>query len=246
MRRGLDALLNLFYPGDCFLCGTAVTRTREQSVCRLCWEKVLSLDIRPPWCACCGLPFQMELPAEEHLCGRCTVEMPPYAAARSFGYYTAEISRMIQGFKFERRRNLAALLAPLLAAAFGSTWSRTDFDLVVPLPLHPRRRRERGFNQSALLASRLSMYLIIPCSEGALTRVRHTPPQVGLADAERSLNIRGAFTCGRRELVADRRILLVDDVMTTGATAASATEALRKAGAVSVAVLTVARTVPGM
>ncbi len=182
----------------------------------------------------------------EHLCGACSVEMPPFAGARSFGYYTGEISRLVQGFKFERRRNLVGLLAPLLAAAFGATWSRSDFDVVVPLPLHPRRQRERGFNQAALLASRLAKSLVVPCSQGALARVRDTPPQVGLTDAERLRNVRAAFECRRQAPVAGRRVLLVDDVMTTGATASSATEALCEAGARSVAVLTVARAVPGM
>ncbi len=228
------------------MCGADVTRAREYSVCESCWEKALTLSIRPPWCACCGLPFQMEEMAGEHLCGTCSVEMPPFAGARSFGYYTGVISRLVQGFKFERRRNLVGLLAPLLAATFGATWSRADFDLVVPMPLHPRRQRERGFNQAALLASWLSKSLVIPCSHGALARIRHTPPQVGLADAERFRNVRAAFECRRRALVAGGRVLLIDDVMTTGATVSSATEALCKAGARSVAVLTVARAVPGM
>ncbi len=246
LRRVLDALLNLFFPDRCYLCGADVTRSRERSVCESCWEKVLNLSIGPPWCACCGLPFQLEQVDAEHLCGACVVEMPPFAGARSFGYYAAEISRLVQGFKFDRRRNLVELLAPLLAAAFGTTWTRADFDLVVPLPLHPRRRRERGFNQSAMLASWLSKVLVIPCSGGALARIRHTLPQVGLTDAERFRNVRAAFECRHRELVAGRRVLLVDDVMTTGATAWSATEALCDAGARSVSVLTVARAVPGM
>jgi len=116
---------------------------------------------------------------------------------------------------------------------------------MVPVPLHPRRKRERGFNQSALLAAGLEKYLVIQSLEGALTRIRHTRPQVGLADADRLRNLQNAFRCGRRELVDGKRVLLVDDVMTTGATASSATLALRNAGARSVAVLTVARAVPG-
>jgi len=228
------------------LCGAEVTRWRECGVCTSCWGRVLQLNLRIPWCACCGLPFQFEHEGAGHLCVGCSVGLPLFTGARSFGYYTAELSRLIQGFKFDGRRNLAQLLAPLLAAALASTWSRSDFDLIIPVPLHPRRHRERGFNQSALLAARLAKYLVLPYSERALTRIRHTPPQVGLADAERLRNLSGAFRCGRPDLVARRRILLVDDVMTTGATAASASEALRVAGASSVAVLTVARAVPGV
>ena len=247
-RVGLacDAILNLIYPDRCFLCATPVARLRDCSVCGNCWDRAVSLRLKPPWCPSCGLPFQMPLPDAGHLCGSCSVETPPFSGARSFGYYSAELSRLVQGFKFERRRNLARPLASLQASAYLETWRREDFEIIVPVPLHPRRRRERGFNQAALLAAALQELLLLPHSESPLSRVRDTLPQVGLSDAERKHNLRSAFRCERPALVRNRRVLLLDDVMTTGATAASAAEALLAAGARSVSVLTLARAVPGI
>ena len=166
--------------------------------------------------------------------------MPPYAGARSFGYYTAELSRLIQGLKFQGRRDFTKLLVPLLARAFWDSWKREDFDLIVPVPLHIKRKRDRGYNQSELLARMLAREIAIPCSR-ALIRARSTLPQVGLTDSQRLENVRQAFRCVNRQQIYERCILLIDDVMTTGATAASASGSLLAAGARRVSVLTVAR-----
>ena len=166
--------------------------------------------------------------------------MPPYAGARSFGYYMAELSGLIQGLKFQGRRNLAGLLAPLLAGAFFETWAREDFDLLAPVPLHPKRKRERGYNQSELIARLLARQIAIPYND-ALARIRSTLPQVGLTDSQRLENLRKAFRSVNQEQIQGRRVLLIDDVMATGATVASAAQALLEGGALRVSVLTVAR-----
>jgi len=153
---------------------------------------------------------------------------------------------MVRGLKFEGRKNLSALLSPLMARTFASVWDREDFDLVVPVPLHPKRRRERGFNQAALLSRDLSRLIAIPCCENTLVRARDTAPQVGLSDSERFRNVRQAFRCAHPGDVARKKVLMVDDVMTTGATVCSAGEALLDAGALRVSVLTLARAVQGL
>jgi len=193
-----------------------------------------------PRCASCGLPFHNFEAGAEHLCGRCILQPPPYSGARSYGYYTAELSRVIQEFKFHGRRNLTSLLATLLTETFLNSWREGDFDLVVAVPLHPKRKRERGYNQSELLARALARSAAIPYSR-PLARIRPTLPQVGLTDSQRLENVRQAFRCDSAQAVSQRRILLVDDVMTTGATVASAAQALVEAGALRVSVLTVAR-----
>jgi ComF family protein len=167
--------------------------------------------------------------------------MPPYAGARSYGHYSAEMSRVIQGLKFSGRRNLVGLLAALLAEAFFDTWSRAEFDLIVPIPLHPKRKRDRGYNQAELLAVSLAKLIALPYDK-ALQRTRSTLPQVGLTDSQRLDNVRKAFVCPMPQRISKRRILLIDDVMTTGATVESASQALMDAGARRVSVLTVART----
>jgi ComF family protein len=152
---------------------------------------------------------------------------------------------LIQSLKFDGKKNLSGLLSPLLAAAVLEYWNREEFDLIVPVPLHPKRICQRGFNQAALLAGALATQLAIPCAKRALIRVRHTPPQVGLSDAQRQENVHKAFQCVERSRVAGQRVLLVDDVMTTGATVESAARALLEGDALRVSVIAVARTVSG-
>ncbi len=236
----LDCLLNLVYPENCFLCSEPVSRQQDCGLCNKCWDKAVALKIHPPRCSSCGLPFQNFEEDSEHLCGDCILQTPTYSGARSFGYYTAELSGIIQGLKFRGRRNLVGLLAPLMAGAFYDSWDRGDFDLIVPVPLHAKRKRERGYNQAELLARSLSRSLALPCVQ-ALHRVRKTLPQVGLTDSQRQENVRKAFSCVKPQYVLKKRVLLIDDVMTTGATVASAAQSLMHAGALRVSVLTVAR-----
>jgi competence protein ComFC len=131
---------------------------------------------------------------------------------------------------------------PLLAEVFWDSWKREDFDFVVPIPLHPKRKRERGYNQSELLARSLAARIAIPFAD-ALLRVRSTAPQVGLTDSQRLENVHNAFRCDTLAQVSKQRVLLIDDVMTTGATAASAAKALLEGGAWRVSVLTLARAI---
>jgi ComF family protein len=198
------------------------------------------LKITAARCVSCGLPFDNFDNDSGHLCGTCIRQTPPYNCARSFGYYSGELSGLIQGLKFHNRRNLVEFLVSLLADAFFETWVRDDFDLIVPVPLHKKRKRRRGYNQSALLAQSLALRLAIPQTR-ALERIRATPPQVGLSDSQRIKNVRNAFRAENPQQLKEKRILLIDDVMTTGATAASATKALLDGGAAKVSVLTVAR-----
>lgn len=245
-RRLADSILNLIYPERCFICSQPVARVQDRAVCQDCWERVLQLRITPPWCPSCGLPYQQFDAGATHLCGRCSLQLPSYSGVRSFGYYRGELSSLIRGLKFEGRKNLVGLIAPLLASSLLESWDRKEIDLVIPMPLHPKRKRERGFNQAALLGRALARLVAVPYCESALARIRHTPPQVGLSDAERLRNVGQAFRCVSPRVVAQQRVLLVDDVMTTGATAASASETLMEAGALRVSIMTVARSVPGV
>lgn len=170
----------------------------------------------------------------EHLCARCVTHPPPYEWARSRYRYGSELAVAIGRFKYGRSIELGRVLGPLLGELPGG-------DLVVPVPLHRRRLRAREFNQSLELAR--AAWPRVPIDPLALKRLRDTPPQTGLNLRERRENVRGAFVA-ERSRVSGREILLVDDVLTTGATVESCARALRRAGAGSVFVLTLARAVP--
>jgi competence protein ComFC len=242
----IDGVLNLVYPDSCIICAAPVSRQKDCGVCESCWAKACMLGIQPPFCPLCGIPYQIQDFNDSHLCGRCILETPPYSAARSFGFYAAELSSLIQHLKFHGRKNLVGLLSQLLSWAFCQAWTANDFDLIVPVPLHSRRERERGYNQAALLARCLSHTIGIPHCESLLHRVKQTPSQVGLSDRERFRNLRRAFHCVATGGAKGLRILLIDDVMTTGATVSSACETLRDGGTARVSALTVARAVPGV
>lgn len=246
VRRIGDSLLNLFFPDSCLVCAAPSSRLQDRGICGGCWEKVLQLRITGASCPSCGLPFRSFEDGPGHLCGRCTIIPPPFSGARSFGWYSSELSRVIRAMKFDGRRDLAKLLAPLLASTLLAWSGPHEIDLIVPVPLHSKRKKERGYNQAALLGRVLARLVGLPLADGALKRVRHTQPQVGLSDLERTQNLRHAFRCTLPEAAKGARVLLVDDVMTTGSTAASAAEALLEGGALRVLILTVARAVVGM
>jgi ComF family protein len=227
----LNSLLQLFFPGRCAGCDGDCEE--GATFCRICDVSVLAVDAA---CARCALP----LPRRVGRCLGCVARPPAFAAAWAPFEFGGAVAAAIKRLKFGGRPELAGPLmrqvpAALLADAFAGA------DLVVPVPLHIKRLRQREFNQAAVLA--LAAAPPIRFSPHALTKVRHTVPQTTLSPAERRANVQGAFRAEPR-LVAGRRILLVDDVMTTGATADACARALLDAGAVAVGVLTVARAVP--
>ena len=153
--------------------------------------------------------------------------------------YAEPLSELIHKMKYEDMFALAGPLADLMLRSWPD-WAQ-PIDLVVPIPLHPERRKKRGYNQSELLARRLGEEQNLPVSSNALARIRHTPPQVGLNGTERLMNVQGAFAA-HAEVVSGKYILLIDDVFTTGATMSAAATALFSSGAAGVSGYCVART----
>jgi ComF family protein len=202
--------------------------------------------IAPPWCAHCGLPFLTFAapPATRPggpagLCGPCGAAPPPWDYARAAAQYVDPLRAALGALKFDGRRALARPLADLVVEQCAAALP-ADADALVPVPLGRARERARGFNQAALLAERLARALGPPV-RGWLARTRSTRPQSELGAAERRANVRDAFHA--RPGVRGRHVIVVDDVLTTGATAAECARALREAGARVVGVLTVARVV---
>jgi ComF family protein len=190
------------------------------------------------FCVQCRAPFRNAFPLDEQgRCGLCRRGVQGFDAAYSFGFYEGELRELIHLFKYGRVQTLAKPLGRLLALAF----PREDsFDVIVPMPLHWRKRWQRGFNQADLLAHEISRRTHIPV-KNALRRVKFTAAQAGLTNAKRRRNVSGAFRPKRERSLDAKRVLLVDDVMTTGATAASCARALKIAGARQVTLLTLAR-----
>lgn len=166
-----------------------------------------------------------------------------FEQARSFAAYEGTLRALVQRFKYDGFRPLAKPLGRFLLYAI-ERLSEQAFDLAIPVPLHPERQRQRGFNQAELLVAEVARLRKIPLGVKDCVRVRDTPPQTGLRAAERRRNVAGAFDVPNPERVRGRRVLLIDDVLTTGATASACAEAIRKAGAQGVWVATLARANP--
>jgi ComF family protein len=190
------------------------------------------------YCVTCRTPFQNRFPLDDHgVCRLCRSGARGFDAAYCFGAYEGTLRQLIHLFKYKRMKPLAKELSAQLARALPRD---QRFDIVVPMPLHWRRHWQRGFNQSELLAratARRSGIRMV----NAVRRTRATATQAGLSNAKRRENVAGAFRVKNRRLVEGRRILLIDDVMTTGATASACALALKRAGAKSVSLLALAR-----
>ncbi len=232
------ALTNLLFPPACMVCHVPVSR-----VGTLCVDCFSSMQmISTPCCHQCGHPFAYEV---EHLsrCDVCLHTNPPYDAARAIWHYDDASSRLIKQLKFADKTQLAPYLAQLMQGC-GSALLETA-TLMAPVPLHRKRLHDRRYNQAMLLAAPLAQATDVPLIPDLLTRTRHTMPQTRLRFAERQRNVEGLFAIPAHHVaqVKGARILLIDDVMTTGATVSACAETLKAHGATWVGVLTLARRV---
>jgi ComF family protein len=234
LRTALDAVL----PPRCLKCGDILGG--ENGLCAPCWQKLTWLS--PPCCACCGHPFQFE-PTIGSLCGACLQKRPAYDRARAVFRYDDESRDLILGFKHADRTELAPSLARWMARSGAELIA--DCSLIVPVPLHWTRLALRRFNQAGLLAQAIGRLKDRPVAPQALTRKRATRSQGHLSRQARRRNVQGAMAVTERlrPLLAGRRILLVDDVITTGATAETAAKALISAGAAAVDMIALAKVV---
>ncbi len=203
------------------------------------WSQLRLLEA--PWCQACGFPFEFALDAES-LCAKCTIEAPVYQQARSAFAYTDGARAMILRFKHGGHADGLAFFLRQLQRV-GQDW-QADTDALIPVPLHATRLWARRYNQAAELARGLGRAWGVPMISGALYRVRPTASQGHKSRADRLANVKGAFAVRQTSKIHDKRLVLVDDVMTTGATVEACAATLLKAGARSVRVLTVARVLP--
>ncbi len=236
LRRSAFAALDLLLPPRCLACVVIVST--PGAVCPGCWRGLRFISA--PMCGICGFPFDYDL-GPGTLCGECVRRAPPFGRARAVLRYDDGSRDLVIAFKHRDRTDAAPAYGAWMARAGAELLD--DADVLVPVPLHRLRLIQRRFNQSALLAHALASRSGVACAPDALIRVRPTPSQGRLTRAQRRRNVQGAFKARRAGAMEGRRILLVDDVLTTGATAAACARALLGAGAASVDVLTLARVV---
>ena len=242
MGKILAALLAVLYPQRCPSCAAIVEE--EEIFCPRCLPYIQ--PITSPLCLCCGAPFMTQA-GPDHLCGPCLGDPPPFRQARAWAHYhygianPQPVSEAIQRFKYHRDLSVGKTLAWL--AATSCPFAPEQYDVILPVPLHLARLRWRGFNQALLLSQAIGTAYGVTVDPFLLERVRPTVPQTQLTGKERRTNVKGAFIVPATDRLHNKRVLLVDDVYTSGATITECAWVLTRAGAQVVDVFTLARTV---
>jgi ComF family protein len=237
IQTASSQLFNLVFPDECRLCEQPLGNISRIPVCPSCLALPTSL-ISDFFCRACRTPFVDAYPLDEHdLCTVCRERTVNFDTVYSFGSYEGPLRKLIHLFKYGKVEPLAGPLSRLLLRSLPLD---QRFDMVIAMPMHWRKRWERGFNQAELLAAPVAKRYGLKLSTN-LQRKRYVKAQAGLTEAQRAANVKRSFGVRRPGEVAGKRILLIDDVFTTGATLRAATAALKAAGAAHVSALTLAR-----
>ena len=234
LRDMYETAIAFLYPAECRVCEEFLGATSTPYICNNCWQDVQFLE--PPWCDICGMPDI------NGLCDECATTPPRYGKLRSVAFYQTTLQQAIHFFKFEKKKVFARYLIHLIDAHIPSDCSIAEYDFILPVPIHKKRLRERGFNQATLLANGIAKAEGVPVLIDTLIRHRHTVAQSSLDKEARQQNIVGAFEIRNPDIIRGKRLLIFDDVFTTGATIREAVSELWTADPAEVDVLTLART----
>jgi len=238
VKKAVCGLLNLLFPGDCAVCGTPLHEFTRIPVCARCLSAPHAAQAEY-FCAACHMPFLNRHPLDETgRCALCRLGVQGFDAVYTYGSYEGALQKLVHLFKYRKMQPLSKPFGVWLGLALPREQS---FDVVIPMPLHWVRRWQRGFNQAELLASEIARRWNIPV-RNVVRRRKATKMQAGLTNAKRRANVQGAFVMRGATRLDGMRVLLVDDVLTTGSTAAACARALKRAGAKHVTVLALART----
>lgn len=228
----------MLFPRTCYSCGRDLPLGAPGPLCRACQEAVE--EVGPRYCACCGQP----LPDGGAHCFHCRgskIRRRQCTLIRSAWVFGPQVRALVHAFKYADQTYLADFLAEYMAQKWALYPELAQAQLLLPVPLHPRKQKARGYNQSELLARQLGEKCHLPVDSCSLVRVRNTPSQTGFGREGRLQNMSGAFACVRPGAVQGKIVLLIDDVATTGATLEGCAEALKAAGAKKVMAYTLAR-----
>lgn len=239
-----QALISVVFPAPCRLCGDLLDTASRIPLCQRCVDSFRPLA--GPCCSRCGRPFVSVVVLDRQtmpLCHLCQRGLYDFDFARSYTAYTETVAGAVILLKYQQVTPLAGWFSSILRKTFDANNEACQADLIVPVPAHSQRLRERGYNQAELIAKPLAHALGLPC-RSYLLRTRPRPDKLRLTVRERWRTVRGAYTIRQGLRVDNLRVLLVDDVLTTGATLDACSRALRKAGAAKVVALTVARAIP--
>ncbi len=239
LKTGWGLFLDLLYPPLCRGCGAKLLEHDGRNFCNACWNQIAT--IRDPICLYCGCPLEEFLP-EGRFCPRCPDDTKVYDRAASVARYEGVLRDAIHWFKHRYKKGLGESLGKLMLQGFQERYQGQPLDAVVPVPLHWLRQRMREFNQARILAEPLARDRGIELLEGALLRIRYTTPQMKIRSYHRrKRNIAGAFQAAQPERIRGKKILLVDDLYTSGSTIVECSRVLKAAGAEKVFVMTLAR-----
>ncbi len=239
MQYILKGLADVVFPPRCIAC-SAFLMEDGVSFCPDCFEGIKFN--RSPLCSRCGIPFD-EAGKEDHICGECLSSAPAFSVARAVGRYETVLMDVIHKFKYGGKTSVGQKLGKLMAEFVYPAFNIMDYSLIIPVPLHPRRLRQRGFNQAVILAGEISRHFSMSLDFLSLKRVVFTESQASLGKEKRASNVKAAFAVADAGKVMGQKIILVDDVITTGSTVNECARALLKNKAEEVAVLTLARAV---
>lgn len=236
LKSELSGLFDLLLPPICAFCRAEVPALSPAGICPNCLTQLLPLPAAR--CPRCALPYPTEA-GSPHLCEACLRRPPAFSGVVAVGVFQDLLRESLHHFKYEQGIHLDHPLGTLLAQRLATDAPEFRSELILPVPLHPRRLRERGYNQSLLLARRLGKDLRVATEPRRLRRIRPTPPQQGLSLAARQRNLRGAFALTMP--LHGEKILLIDDVMTTGATLRECAQVLKSGGSGEILVAVLAR-----
>lgn len=240
LKQLLHHVGDIIFPPQCISCAEIIDQHQSDMFCQSCREKIHFIN--GSFCPICGIPFR-ESPAGNHICGNCLENRPHYTLARAVADFDTVIMDTIHKFKYGHNISIGNSLGSFMADFTFPDFNFSEYSLLIPLPLHIRRLRERGFNQSLLLAKKIGQKHKLSVNFSLLKRHKFTLTQTGLHKAQREQNIRNAFTTVCDHKVSGTNIILIDDVYTTGATINECAKVLVQAGAEKVAVLTLARVI---